>query len=393
MKLNLRILMFDMVTALHDACKHKRSKNAVREFMAQASTNIIQLSLVLILHLYQPLPSKCFIVFHPKQREVFAAQFSGSCGASPVLQLYTPALRGHVYTRQLFVYRGTRNAGWHNTFVLLYQTGKPELSARSIYTQVGYTWLLHAHQQAAAAGYLSGHARQDGYSPSAQGYAGRGRDDMGAGARYGLYTLAYRADSNARPEDIVHQGHAHRGMGGSGRVEIAVYHTRGLRTADRQSDITAFLKRVSEYTRPIYEARVALPLLWQVCGRFLCGEPDREWLLSLVPRVRAFLKSELGLDLHMGKVHIAKMSQGVEFLGAYILPYRILMSNDTVGRIRKKLTDMSFADLEKVERSVNSYLGIMSHTASYNLRRELFYQKKFLQIGYFDRDMTKFTLL
>lgn len=126
---------------------------------------------------------------------------------------------------------------------------------------------------------------------------------------------------------------------------------------------------------------------------FYVVSPDREWLLSLVPRVRAFLKSELGLDLHMGKVHIAKMSQGVEFLGAYILPYRILMSNDTVGRIRKKLTDMSFADLEKVERSVNSYLGIMSHTASYNLRRELFYQKKFLQIGYFDRDMTKFTLL
>ena len=42
-------------------------------------------------------------------------------------------------------------------------------------------------------------------------------------------------------------------------------------------------------------------------------------------------------------------------------------------------------------RSVNSYLGIMAHTASYRLRRRLFFRREFLRLGAFDRDMTKLT--
>lgn len=42
--------------------------------------------------------------------------------------------------------------------------------------------------------------------------------------------------------------------------------------------------------------------------------------------------------------------------------------------------------------TVNSYLGIMQHTASYNQRRRLFMRKELLQIGRFNDDMTKFEL-
>jgi hypothetical protein len=119
---------------------------------------------------------------------------------------------------------------------------------------------------------------------------------------------------------------------------------------------------------------------------------DREWLLSLVPRIRSFLKSELGLDLHMGKVRICRASQGVEFLGAYVKPFRIYISNATMERIRQNLSEMDFTDREAVGRTVNSYLGIMSKTASYNLRRRLFFRQEFLRIGSFNNRMTKFTL-
>lgn len=119
---------------------------------------------------------------------------------------------------------------------------------------------------------------------------------------------------------------------------------------------------------------------------------DREWLLSLVPRIRQFLKSELGLDLHMGKVRICRASHGVGFLGAYIKPFRIYISNDSLERIRKNLSEMDFTDRESVVRTVNSYLGIMAHTASYNLRRKLFFRPEFLRIGTFDDRMKKFRL-
>lgn len=116
---------------------------------------------------------------------------------------------------------------------------------------------------------------------------------------------------------------------------------------------------------------------------------DKEWLLSIVPRIRKFLKEELFIDLHMGKVRICNVRHGVEFLGAYIKPYRIYMSSATVHRIRRQLSKMDFSDAEKVQKSVNSYLGIMAHTTSYHLRRSLFFRKEFLEIAPFNDDMTK----
>ena len=44
-------------------------------------------------------------------------------------------------------------------------------------------------------------------------------------------------------------------------------------------------------------------------------DPDCEWLLKQVPKVREFLDDELGLQLHMGKLHIQEIHKGVEFLG------------------------------------------------------------------------------
>jgi hypothetical protein len=118
---------------------------------------------------------------------------------------------------------------------------------------------------------------------------------------------------------------------------------------------------------------------------------DRQRLMDAIPVMRDFLKHELCLDLHMGKTQITDVRQGVEFLGAYIKPFRIYTSNATLERIRRNLSQMDFTDREAVGRTVNSYLGIMSKTASYNLRRELFFRKEFLRIGSFDERMTKFT--
>ena len=118
---------------------------------------------------------------------------------------------------------------------------------------------------------------------------------------------------------------------------------------------------------------------------------DKEWLLSLVPKTRAFLKTELGLELHMGKLEIAEVHHGVEFLGAYIKPYRTYISNHALKRMKRKIADFDFSKPWKVVRSVNSYLGIFRHTASYRLARKLLMTKETLRIGVFSQDMTKFT--
>lgn len=100
-------------------------------------------------------------------------------------------------------------------------------------------------------------------------------------------------------------------------------------------------------------------------------DPDREWLISQVPREREFLADELGLQLHMGKLHIREVHQGVEFLGAFLKPYRDYVSRSTFERITLKLQQLDLHDEEKAQRTIDSYLGILSHTASYRMAQSI----------------------
>ena len=115
----------------------------------------------------------------------------------------------------------------------------------------------------------------------------------------------------------------------------------------------------------------------------------REWLLAQVPRIREFLADELGLQLHMGKLHVRDVRHGVEFLGAFVKPYRDYISNKTLNRITKNLQMMNLRDREHVIASVNSYMGVLSHTASYNLRREIFDTNDFMNVVEIDGDYLK----
>ena len=100
-------------------------------------------------------------------------------------------------------------------------------------------------------------------------------------------------------------------------------------------------------------------------------DPDREWLISQVPREREFLADELGLQLHMGKLHIREVHQGVEFLGAFLKPYRDYVSRSTFERITLKLQQLDLQDEVKAQRTIDSYLGILSHTASYRMAQSI----------------------
>ena len=118
-------------------------------------------------------------------------------------------------------------------------------------------------------------------------------------------------------------------------------------------------------------------------------DPDREWLIKQVPQEREFLADELGLELHMGKLHIQEIHGGVEFLGTFVKPYRDYVSNKTLERIKGRLQQTDLRNGEAANRTICSYLGILSHTASYNLRREIFDTSDIAQIVEFDADMTK----
>lgn len=102
---------------------------------------------------------------------------------------------------------------------------------------------------------------------------------------------------------------------------------------------------------------------------FFIIDESREHLLSLVPKIRSFLKDELRATLHPDKVYIQHVSKGVQFLGARSLPHRRLPSGRTVSsflaRVREYESELRFwvppERVRRMSRTLNSYLGCFQH--------------------------------
>lgn len=100
---------------------------------------------------------------------------------------------------------------------------------------------------------------------------------------------------------------------------------------------------------------------------------SKQPLLDDVPMIREFLKRSAGVTLHPDKFYLQHYTKGVKFIGAVIKRGRTYISNRTVnnayGSIRK--FNRRKASAEDMVASVNSYLGIMRHHATYNIRKRL----------------------
>ena len=117
---------------------------------------------------------------------------------------------------------------------------------------------------------------------------------------------------------------------------------------------------------------------------------SKERLKSIVLPISKFMESELGLKIHSYKTRIFDVRHGVEFLGAYIRPFRIYISSSSLSRTKRRILSL-YKSSDNIEPSVNSYLGVFSHYDSYCIRRVLFgYNSKLNTVGCFDKNWLKF---
>ncbi len=112
--------------------------------------------------------------------------------------------------------------------------------------------------------------------------------------------------------------------------------------------------------------------------------PDKVYLQSLIPRINSYLQEQLGLNIHPRKIYLQHYTKGVTFLGTVVKPGRIYVKNRTKGnfyesvlkwnersRNKKKLDEK---ELLSFQSSINSYLGLMKHYQTYNIRRKMLLQ-------------------
>ena len=373
-------LLFDLYIAYYDAARHKHKMAYVQKFERDLAVNLKELCDDLLCRRYKALPSKCFVIDYPKKREVFAAMFRDRI----VHHLYFRYTH-HLFERTFIAdsYSCIEGRGTHYGVDRLRQHIR---RASLNWSQPCYAMNLDIR------GYFMHINRQKLLKIATESLTKMAKHKVGltddVPIPSGVILTKSTTWADIRDFDfilwlteqivtldpmenciIVGDESDWDGMDHAKCMRY-VQPGLGLPIGNLTSQLYS-----NVYLNP-FDQFVKRDILCEYYGRYVDDsamiDACREWLLAQVPKVREFLANELGLQLHMGKLHVREVSQGIEFLGAFVKPYRDYISNKTLERITRNIRTMDLRDVNHVEASVNSYLGVLSHSSSYNVKRELF---------------------
>lgn len=121
---------------------------------------------------------------------------------------------------------------------------------------------------------------------------------------------------------------------------------------------------------------------------------NKEKLLSVISKIRDFLSDKLCLILHPKKIYFQHYTKWVQFLGAYIKPYRTYIRRRTIGNFYKKVQEVNKSevfDKELTQSIVNSYLWILTHYKTYKIRKKVLgkFSNKFWSQFHFTKSYAK----
>jgi retron-type reverse transcriptase len=98
---------------------------------------------------------------------------------------------------------------------------------------------------------------------------------------------------------------------------------------------------------------------------FVILHESKEYLEGILPKISAYLETKLKLSLHPDKVFIKTIASGVDFLGWVHFPHHRVPRTSTKKRMFRNLRQ------KQTESTVASYLGLLSHGNTHNLRKKV----------------------
>jgi len=133
---------------------------------------------------------------------------------------------------------------------------------------------------------------------------------------------------------------------------------------------------------------------------FVITMPRRSNLKKVIREVREWLPRKLGITLHPDKVYIQEVRKGIKILGHVIKPSRQYTGNRTIGGLynnvyaanqvcmkiynemnkRRRYQRNILPELKLLGRyvlAINSYLGLLKQSATYNIRTKVFEKAKY----------------
>lgn len=110
---------------------------------------------------------------------------------------------------------------------------------------------------------------------------------------------------------------------------------------------------------------------------FLILHDDKRELHDILDAVREFLETELKLNLN-NKTSIRPVSLGIEFVGYRVWSTHVKLRKSSTMKMKKRLKYLQNqyskgkVNLDKINCTVQSYLGILKHCNSYSLTNKIF---------------------
>ena len=391
-------LLHDLYRAYRRARLHKACTADQQEFELNLESELVSLTNELHSRTYHPRPGICFIIRDPKQREVFAAHFRDRV----VHHLY------YEYTHSLFertfiadTYSCIDGRGTH------FGIHRLEHHIRSVsqnYRRPCYVLKVDVK------GYFMHINRERLYqicmetldkmrSREIGSYAAKPHSPIGgnkpweAEHDYELVSYLTKIFTLHNPiADSRRRGSAEnwRGLPPSKSLFFSPEGC-GLPIGNLTSQLfsNVYMNRFDQFCKRQLHCR---HYGRYVDDAFVVSE-DREWLRSLVPLMRRFLKDELHLQLHPDKVRINSSLLGVAFLGAYLKPWRTYVNSDTARRIRKKvrMLDTELCSPQRLRSAMSSFAGVFSHWKSWQVCEKALCASNpaLLRKGYFTKGMKR----
>ncbi len=141
-----------------------------------------------------------------------------------------------------------------------------------------------------------------------------------------------------------------------------------------------YLNELDQYAKHVLGVRCYLRYMDDV----VILHPDKSYLWRVKDAIEAFLDDHLRLALN-NKTSIRPADQGVDFVGYRIWTTHRKLRKTTAKKMRSRLRYLQRAyvrgevGLDEINASVQSYMGLLRHCNSYNLRRKLFEMMVFIR--------------
>ncbi len=356
-------LLNDLFQAYFDARKNKRNTmNAIR-FEQHFERNLFELYDKILVYQYEPNPSICFVVDKPVKREIFAADFCDRVVHHLLYNYLSPIFeRTFIYDS----YSCRKGKGTHfgirrvdhfirsctdnyrkNAYIL-------KLDIKGYFMHINKMLLFNKVKDQ-----LINHLQKPIFDLNLV-----------------LYLLEKVIFNDPTTNCIVKGKKSDWNGLPASKSLFQAGHQRGLPIGNLTSQLfgNVYLNDFDHFVK----RELGIKYYGRYVDDFVLVHSDVNYLKSLIPIIRDYLKNNLQLDLHPDKIYLQHFSKGVKYLGVVILPYRNYIANRTKGNFYRAIEIQNRIARnhkpnkeEKVEfqSRMNSYLGILKHYKTYKIRK------------------------